>query len=299
MIPGCFEFLGLNEPPRDADLNVVPIIKLEPKEELPLLDSQGQPLEKSSISRKKNKEKNERTYLDFIEWLMSSTHSTICEESLIEYFTNKARVAKASTLWASYYMIKSIMLNRHSIDIGNFKKVHKLLREKSKGYVADRAKAFTKEEVHKFLKLAPDEDYLLYKVALILGVCGGCRRDELAKLTVEDIQDLGAVLLVKISDPKSNLYRTFTVDSAHPEVLDCREIVRKYINLRPVVMKRHNRFFVTYSDGVCGISVVGTNTIAKIPSLVARFLKLPEPEKFNAHSFRSTKALLEKTDQFF
>ena len=36
--------------------------------------------------------------------------------------------------------------------------------------------------------------------------------------------------------------------------------------------------------------VIGVNTISKVPSLIAQFLKLPNPELYTGHSFRRTSA---------
>lgn len=41
-----------------------------------------------------------------------------------------------------------------------------------------------------FIKTAPDNEYLKVTVALIMGMAGARHRDELAALTVDDIQDV-------------------------------------------------------------------------------------------------------------
>lgn len=62
----------------------------------------------------------------------------------------------------------------------------------------------------------------------ILGIRGACRREELEKLTIDDIEDAGSVLIVKIFDTKTHSESTFTVSNEQ-----YIEIYRKYRALRP------------------------------------------------------------------
>ncbi|KAJ8964450.1 hypothetical protein NQ317_005387 [Molorchus minor] len=48
-------------------------------------------------------------------------------------------------------------------------------------------------------------DFLL--VGLILGIAGACRTDELVNLTVDDIEDVGSSLIVKIPNTKTKIPR--------------------------------------------------------------------------------------------
>ncbi|KAJ8953211.1 hypothetical protein NQ317_000030, partial [Molorchus minor] len=47
------------------------------------------------------------------------------------------------------------------------------------------------------------------KVGLILGIAGACRTDELVNLTVDDIEDVGSSLIVKIPNTKTKIPRIF------------------------------------------------------------------------------------------
>ncbi|KAJ8973547.1 hypothetical protein NQ317_018392 [Molorchus minor] len=53
-----------------------------------------------------------------------------------------------------------------------------------------------KEDIAKFMKEAPDEIYLLIKVVAVFGLAGACRREELNKLTIEDIDDKGDIIII-------------------------------------------------------------------------------------------------------
>lgn len=73
---------------------------------------------------------------------------------------------------------------------------------------------------------------------LILGISGACRREELVKMTIDDIEDVGSVLIVKIPDSKTYSERTFTVSNAK-----YIEIYRKYTALRPQTPSSRRLFF--------------------------------------------------------
>lgn len=48
-------------------------------------------------------------------------------------------------------------------------------------------------------------------MALIFGIAGACRREELYKLLIDDITDLGDIIIVRILDSKKNSKRSFTI----------------------------------------------------------------------------------------
>lgn len=57
-------------------------------------------------------------------------------------------------------------------------------------------------------------------------------------------------------------------------------IIRKYIALRPNHVKE-SRLFLRYRDGKCTIQPIGKNKFAKMPRRIAKYLKLPEPERYS------------------
>ncbi|KAJ8982179.1 hypothetical protein NQ317_001503 [Molorchus minor] len=104
----------------------------------------------------------------------------------------------------------------------------------------------------------------MIKVGLILGIAGACRTDELVNLTVDDIEDVGSSLIVKIPNTKTKIPRIFVVT----DVGNMLQLFRKYLSLRPPHVK-HKRLFLYYKAGKCSSQPVGKNTMGKIPSVVA------------------------------
>ncbi|KAJ8980989.1 hypothetical protein NQ317_015809, partial [Molorchus minor] len=136
------------------------------------------------------------------------------------------------------------------------------------GYQAKKSKILTKSEIDRFLSSADDKEFLMIKVGLILGIAGACRTDELVNLTVDDIEDAGSSLIVKIPNTKTKIPRIFVDIDVGNSGLNCFEI--------PVPSSQP----------------VGKNTMGKIPSVVASYLKLPDVVCYTGHCLRRSSATL-------
>ncbi|KAJ8976494.1 hypothetical protein NQ317_018438 [Molorchus minor] len=104
---------------------------------------------------------------------------------------------------------------------------------------------------------------------------------------IHDIEDVGSSLIVKIPNTKTKIPRIFVVT----DVGNMLELFRKYLSLRPPHVK-HKRLFLYYKAGKCSSQPVGKNTMGKIPSVVASYLKLPDVACYTGHCLRSSATLL-------
>ncbi|KAJ8915302.1 hypothetical protein NQ315_014810 [Exocentrus adspersus] len=66
-----------------------------------------------------------------------------------------------------------------------------------------KSKILTSKNINDFLEHAPDDKYLFMKVALIIGISGACRKQELRNIKTSDIQDTGKNLIINIPDSKT------------------------------------------------------------------------------------------------
>ncbi|KAJ3646601.1 hypothetical protein Zmor_024182 [Zophobas morio] len=89
---------------------------------------------------------------------------------------------------------------RHNVNIGNFSKLVSFLKRKNDGYKAKKSRVFFKEEFYKFLQEAEDSKYLMMKVPFIFGVAGALRRAELTNMSMDDIEDRSAFLVIRVPD---------------------------------------------------------------------------------------------------
>lgn len=237
----------------------------------------------------KSRSKYEKQYEVFSKWCESKETNKISENILLAYFAEKAKVMKSSTLWSMYSMLRATISAKYDINISEYKKLLAFLKRQAVGQKPIKSKTLNFDEVKTFLEEAPDKIYLLKKVILIVGIAGACRRDELVKMVVDDIEDKESILIVNIPDSKTYNSRTFTV--TNNATLDYLSIYRKYISLRPKNCT-NRRLFLKYSNGTCHNQVVGMNSIAKVPKDIAQYLGLPEPCKYTGHCFRRTSATL-------
>jgi integrase len=168
--------------------------------------------------------------------------------------------------------------------------VSAFLKQQSVGHRPKKSKAFTLEEMERFLDTASDDEYLLLKVVLIVGVFGGCRIGELVSMLVDHVDDRGSVIVVEIPDTKTHKPRRFTIINGNNTV-HAVDVFRKYKMLRPENIS-HKRLFINYRNKKCTVQPVGVNTLSKFLQKMAQFIGLQNPEEYTGHSFRRSSATL-------
>ncbi|XP_066256697.1 protein tramtrack, alpha isoform-like isoform X6 [Euwallacea similis] len=239
-------------------------------------------LEESPQGSSKTAECYHRVYDKFIEWCYENNFGDYTESTLLAFFKDRASRPgfKANSLWSYYSMLKTKLLSVHNINILEFKKLRRYLKEENEGWHRKMSPGLSEEQFLRFIHEAPDEKYLAVKVIFIIGVYGQCKRDELNNLKVQDVEDSGGILYVKFKDSNQKKSRTCTISEAR-----FLEICRKYICLRPAGMN-NSRFFIRYADGKCFRSPMGIHKIGGVPREVARYLNLPNWEAFTGHCFK-------------
>ena len=83
-----------------------------------------------------------------------------------------------------------------------------------------------------------------------MGIVSACCKDELCKMTTDNVIDKKDFFLVKIPDSKKHLPRNFTIANNDNGNLSCVDLLRKYINLRPENCAII-RFFLPSQNGKC------------------------------------------------
>ncbi|KAK5646365.1 hypothetical protein RI129_004829 [Pyrocoelia pectoralis] len=202
---------------------------------------------------------------------------------LVAYFEEKSKYLKSSTLWSVYSMLKSTLNIKENINIEKYTKLIALLKRKHDGYLPKKSKILEMTELEKFINEAPNEDYLMIKTALIFGLCGACRIQELRDIKTEDVIDRGDVIVITISYTKTKKPRTYCVTEVH-----WIDIIRKYMSLRPNTEIK--RFFLFYSKNKCTRQPVGIHSFGSMPSKIATYLKLENPKDYTGHCFRRSSA---------
>lgn len=238
----------------------------------------------------KSKLRYEKEYAAFQKWCQEKHVSSLKEEVFMAYFNHLSKIFSPSSLWSKYSMIKSILKIKKNIDLSQYFKLTSYIKRLNDGYKPKKSKILEKSDVDKFLLEAPDHIYLLIKVVTVFGIAGACRREELAQLTIDNIEEKEDILIVTIPETKTKVPRKFVVVDPNKEI-GYIKLYLKYRALRPIDTP-HRRFFVLYKEGKCTKQCVGINTIGKIPGNIAGYLKLPNPELFTGHCFRRSSATM-------
>lgn len=230
----------------------------------------------------------ESAFKRFQTWCDEKKTKNYSENVIIAYFSElkSKQNMKSSTMWSQYSMVRSILNLRHGIDISKYLKLRAYLKKQNEGYVPKKARVLTREEFDSFITEAPDEVYLGIKIVLVIGISGACRCEELVKMTVDNIRDLGSAIHIIIPDNKTKKPRSFTI--VGEEYLST---YRKYVFLRPKDLEER-RFFLKYDKGRCCRMVMGIHKISSVPKQVATFLKLPFASEYTGHCLRRTSATL-------
>lgn len=100
-------------------------------------------------------------------WCQTKEVEKISENVLLVYFQEQAKNKKASSLWATYSMLKSTISLKENIDISKYFKLVAFLKRQNTNYRAKKSLVFTKMEIERFVKVAPDEIFLSAKVCIL------------------------------------------------------------------------------------------------------------------------------------
>lgn len=246
----------------------------------------------SGLLPEKSKKKYEYTYSKYKEWCTEkNVQHPGNEKVLIAYFSQLSSTYKPSSLWAFYSMIRAMISIEINTDISKYTNLVALLKRKSEGYRCKKSMVLTKTNVTTFLQQADDKTHLLWKVALIIGLAGACRREELTNLLIKHVKDEGTCFHFCLPSTKTKIARDFFVTSGDIAGIDMVKLIRKYINLRPDNVK-HGRFFLQYRGGKCMKQPVGINSFGVLPKQIASYLHLEHPETYTGHCFRRSSTSL-------
>ncbi|XP_065164665.1 modifier of mdg4-like isoform X1 [Atheta coriaria] len=234
----------------------------------------------------KSKARYENHYNCYSQWKATKQVTKTTENVLHAYVLERSKAICSASLWSEFSMLKCMLKIKENIDIGQFHKVQAFLKQNSKGYAPKQTKTLNDTECQQFLKEAPDSNYLMMKVALIMALHGACTRRELTNMALEDIKIMADCLLVTIPDRK-NSPTTFIITDESIDGVNEIQLFNQYLALRPSHTP-HNRLFIYYKGGKCAINPVGKNTFGQIPSKIAEYLKLDNPKLYTGHCFRRT-----------
>jgi len=184
-----------------------------------------------------------------------------------------------------------MLLVNYNIDLEKMPIISKFLKQKSSNHAKKKATTFSNEQITKFITEAPDPENLVYKLACILGLDGGLRNAEIHNLKFKDLTVYDDHINVFISNRKTDKKGegTYFFSMKRNDELKCPIFLyKKYCSL--INSKKEGKLFKQFrkKDGKFVNQVLGINSIAGIPFIIATYLNLPNPETYTGHSLRRT-----------
>lgn len=116
-----------------------------------------------------------------------------------------------------------------------------------------------------------------FQVVCIFSINGASSTNKLINFTTDHIKQYDDLILVTVPKVDTSAKRTFTLTGTF------FHLVKSYIALRPS-NTRDKRFFIHYHQGKCTIQPIGKNKFYEMARKIAKYLKLPEPERYSGNS---------------
>lgn len=244
-----------------------------------------------AIVPQKSRKIYEKEYASFEEWLKENKIGEVINDTvMLAYFQDLSDKFAPNSLWTKFSMLrKQLIVKKKVKSTEKFGYLQEFLKQVGKGYNPKKSKVLSREQVLQFLKEAPNETYLLEKVALVVGVFGACRRDELVNMRFSDVQDSSAYISVNIPQTKNGVARSFLIIEENE--MSALTLVRQYISLRPKEAS-DERFFLSFRANKCTRQPVGKNTFGTVPSKIAAYLGFSDAKLYTGHCLRRTAATL-------
>ena len=123
---------------------------------------------KSSIILMKSKKRYEQEFEKFEKWREQMNSPPIDENLLLAYFQKMSGTYVATSLWTIQTKLKLFIRLNYAINIGQYSQLQAFLHRKSKEHTPKKSEILSNEDIGHFLRHAPDEDFLLHKVILIV-----------------------------------------------------------------------------------------------------------------------------------
>jgi integrase len=214
------------------------------------------------------------------------------EEAIVNFFKHlrtKKKVA-SSSIWTLYSYINSVFKRKYGFKLQELPRVTLFI----KGLEVDtkkKAAIFDEVLLKKFMASEMVNPYWEVRQAIvILAFFGGLRLQECCDLKLEQIirSSVGYTITHKRAKQRSDKKSTKFVVPQEGGYADRLGIYMKKLNEQ--LFKFQGQVWFTGTPHSLKSQNMGKNTVGKVPHEVAKFLNLPEWDKYTFHSFRRTSA---------
>ena len=144
------------------------------------------------------KQRYDKVYADYVDFCTSKKCPVTSDSSIKAFAVSLVENGnlKAATVKQRISGLKSTFGSKHSAKV-DFNPVFKWLDGQIARESSRKAEAFTLEDIEKFIKGAPENDYILHKQILLIGVQTGFRISDLYNFEFENFVEQPAGYILK------------------------------------------------------------------------------------------------------
>lgn len=240
----------------------------------------------------KSKKNYANAYQKYLLWKKKNKATSDSERVIGCYIDSLKGKIVPTSLWVTLSMIRSHLL----VDTGVLIKTPRVnanIKQHCEGYIPKQAAVLTKEQFSVFLLQSSDEEFMVAKAIIALGLSGALRKCEIYNMKFGEVKQLQGTFLISIPRSKTNTTGSFAVtsptDSENP--LNYYTYLERYHKKRVALGgARDTPYLMQLRFGKCTRQRVGDHSIGNVPKIVATFLELEDPKRFTGHSFRRSSA---------
>lgn len=246
---------------------------------------------------KKSKKNYGAAYQKYVLWKGQNNITSNSESAIGCYIDSLVGSIVPTSLWVTLSMIRSHIL----VETGELIRTPRInanIKRQCEGYIPKQAAVLTKEQFGLFLLQESDDDYVVAKAIITIGLSGALRKCEIYTMKFGDVKQLEGTFLISIPRSKTNTTGSFAVTSPNDPAspINYYTYLERYHKLRVALGTAVDMpYIMQVRSGKCTRQRVGEHSIGNIPKIVATFLGLENPKSYTGHSFRrsSTTALAE------
>lgn len=244
----------------------------------------------------KSRKTYEKAYDNYCLWKKQNNVQKSSPNIIKAYILHMQDKYKPSSMWTKLSMLKSMLLRHENINLENFPEIKIYMKKISKNHIPKKAYVFSHDDYTKFLLEAPDNEYLIHKVCLILGWYGFMRGGEMYELLMKRVKlQPDGDYLIKYgntkTDPGNVENMCFVVTNEPDSPVNPVVFIKKYLDLMATRDPPNPYVFSQLRQGKVHNQRLGKHFfLNKAPKSIAMFLGKNTPEKYTGHSFRRSGA---------
>lgn len=208
--------------------------------------------------------------------------------SILEFLVDLAEIYASSTLWQIYSILNKYMKVYKNINLNECVLIRDFLKMCDKKHAPKKSFVFSRENIDSYLSIDKNDESILIKCVLVIGIHGLLRVSELTQLQFVNIKRIDSIYEVYVTKSKTDqASKGFKFYISGPNII----YIDEYLNYFSSKNKTGRLFRKIVAGEGCARSI-GKNTISSYPKLIASKLNLEEPNSFTGHCFRRSGATI-------